>query len=70
MLVIRTGYFFSFQIKDLLSDPEKLSAMLAAAATAAAPAASSTTAPPVVEEKKKEESEEESDGDMGLGLFD
>jgi len=56
-------------VKDLLSDPEKLAAMLASSA-AAAPAAAEAAAPAAVEEKKKEESEEESDDDMGLGLFD
>ncbi|GAB1600542.1 60S acidic ribosomal protein P0-like [Argonauta hians] len=57
------------EIKELLSDPEKMAAALAAtvATTTAAPAGAA------VEEKKeekKEESEEESDDDMGLGLFD
>lgn len=58
------------EIKELLSDPEKMAAALAASAAstvAAAPAAASAA-----EEKKEEkvESEEESDEDMGLGLFD
>merc|ERR1719186_1306325 len=56
-------------VKDMLSDPEKLAAMLAAsAAVAAAPA--EEAAAPAAAEVKKEESEEESDDDMGLGLFD
>lgn len=57
-------------VKDLLSDPEKLSAMLAASAAAAVAAPAAEAAPAAKEEKKKEESEEESDDDMGLGLFD
>jgi len=56
-------------VKDMLSDPEKLAAMLAAsAAVSAAPA--EKAAAPAAAEVKKEESEEESDDDMGLGLFD
>jgi len=56
-------------VKDMLSDPEKLAAMLAAsAAVSAAPA--EEAAAPAAAEVKKEESEEESDDDMGLGLFD
>jgi len=57
-------------VKDLLSDPEKLSAMLAASAAVSAAPAAAAAAPAAAEEKKKEESEEESDDDMGLGLFD
>merc|ERR1711931_64019 len=56
-------------VKDMLSDPEKLAAMLAASAAVAAPAAEEAAAPAAAE-VKKEESEEESDDDMGLGLFD
>uniref|UniRef100_A0A0L8GF80 60S acidic ribosomal protein P0 n=1 Tax=Octopus bimaculoides TaxID=37653 RepID=A0A0L8GF80_OCTBM len=57
------------EIKELLSDPEKMAAALAASAATTAAAAPST---PAAEEKKEEkvESEEESDEDMGLGLFD
>lgn len=54
------------QMKELLSDPEKLAAMQAASA---APAGGATAAEEKKEEKK-EESEEESDDDMGFGLFD
>jgi large subunit ribosomal protein LP0 len=56
------------EMKDLLSDPEKL-ARMAAAASAAAPAAAAETKQEKKEEKK-EESEEEEDDDMGFGLFD
>eukprot|EP00178_Gracilaria_changii_P007794 TRINITY_DN24315_c0_g1_i1.p1 TRINITY_DN24315_c0_g1~~TRINITY_DN24315_c0_g1_i1.p1 ORF type:complete len:319 (+),score=68.04 TRINITY_DN24315_c0_g1_i1:74-1030(+) len=55
------------QMKELLSDPEKL-AQLQAAAVAAAPAAAAAPAEAKKEEKKEES--EESDEDMGFGLFD
>jgi len=55
------------EMKDILSDPEKMAAMMAAAASAAPAAAA---AEETKEEAKKEESEEESDDDMGFGLFD
>jgi len=56
------------EMKELLSDPEKLAAMQAAAT--ATPAAGGGGAAEEKKEEKKEESEEESDDDMGFGLFD
>jgi large subunit ribosomal protein LP0 len=56
------------EMKELLSDPEKMAALMAAAA--AAPAAGGAAKEEKKEEAKKEESEEEEDDDMGFGLFD
>jgi len=56
------------ELKELLSDPEKLAALQAAAAAPAAGAAAEAKEEKK-EEKKKEESEEE-EGDMGFSLFD
>ena len=58
------------QMKEMLSDPAKMAAMLAAA-SAAAPAAGGGAAAEKKEEAKKPEPESESeDDDMGFGLFD
>lgn len=58
------------QMKEMLSDPAKLAAMLAAA-SAAAPAAGGGAPAEKKEEAKKPEPESESeDDDMGFGLFD
>jgi len=56
------------EMKAILSDPEKMAALMAAAA--AAPAAGGGGAAAAKEEAKVEEEEEESDDDMGFGLFD
>ena len=56
-------------MKELLSDPEKLAALMAAAASAPAAGGGDAQADKK-EEAKKEESEEEEDDDMGFGLFD
>jgi large subunit ribosomal protein LP0 len=58
------------QMKELLSDPEKLAAAMAAASGPAAAAVKEEKKEEKKKEEKKEESEEEEDDDMGFGLFD
>lgn len=55
------------EMKAILSDPEKMAALMAAAA--AAPAAGGGGAAAAKEEAKVEEEEEESDEDMGFDMF-
>lgn len=63
------------QMKEILSDPAKLAALMAAASAGGgggggSPAKGGKDAPAKKEEPKKEEKEDSDDDEMGFGLFD
>lgn len=68
---LATSYTFkeAEQIKDLLSNPEKLAALAASAPVASAPAAGAAAASAAAPAKEEEKEEEEEDFGGGGGLF-